>query len=55
MENKEKKHSQNKRWVARIKVRGDRISLGLYDDVSSAHRAYAAAAKKYFGEFAKTE
>lgn len=48
-------HSGLKKWRARIRVRGRYHSLGCYSDLSNAHEAYAAAAKKHFGEFARTE
>lgn len=41
------------RWHARIMVRGNRISLGMYRTAEGAAKAYNEAAKKYFGEFAK--
>lgn len=39
------------KWVARIKVNGTRIHIGRFPDPLSAHAAYCAAAKHYFGEF----
>lgn len=41
-------------WRARIKVNNKEIALGCYKDAIQAAKAYDYAAKKYFGEFAKT-
>lgn len=46
---------RNGRWVARIGVDGRQIHIGKYDTAPEAHAAYAAAARKYHGEFARTE
>lgn len=43
---------RNKKWQARICVNYKDISLGLFLDKEDAARAYNAAARKYFGEFA---
>ena len=43
------------KWYASIKIMGKSKNLGYYNDPEEAHRAYCRAAKKYFGEFAKTE
>ena len=47
-------HKRDKRWRAEIKVDGIRIHLGYYVNAIEAVSAYDQAAKKYFGEFAKT-
>lgn len=44
--------SRNK-WHSKIKVNGRTINLGRFDDEQDAADAYAAAAMKYFGEFAR--
>ena len=41
-------------WVARITVNKNRICLGYFNDVKDAARAYDAAARQYFGDFART-
>ena len=42
------------KWVARIKVNYRYIHLGCYTNKEQAAKAYDCAAKKHFGEFAKT-
>ena len=39
------------KWVAQIGFNGKQIHLGTYPTVALASAAYAAANKKYFGEF----
>ena len=40
------------KWVVQIKVSGRFIHLGYFDDITAAARAYDAAARQHFGEFA---
>ncbi len=41
------------RWKGGIRVRGKLIYLGVFDTPEEAHAAYAEAAKKHFGAFAR--
>lgn len=42
------------KWMARIHVNQKQIFLGYFDRIEDAAAAYAEAANKYFGEFAKS-
>ena len=46
--------SHRNQWVAQIKVRGYRTTIGRYVTEDEAAVAYDAAAIHHFGEFAKT-
>jgi hypothetical protein len=46
-------HRQRKRWTAGIGVDGAFKYLGLFDSPEEAAAAYAVAAEKHFGEFAR--
>lgn len=41
------------RFEARIQVNGKRMDLGTFKEIELARAAYAAAAARYFGEFAR--
>jgi hypothetical protein len=41
------------RFMARIKVRGQTVYLGRFSTEKEAHAAYAAAANRLFGQFAR--
>ena len=45
--------AQKKRWFARIMVHGKRIRLGRFLTREEAASAYALAAEKHAGEFAR--
>jgi AP2 domain-containing protein len=45
---------RDKRWHAQIRVNGRGITLGYFHDEIQAARAYDAAAREHFGEFART-
>lgn len=47
-------HAQDRLWRARIAVNKRNVSLGTYRTVEEAARAYDAAARRYHGEFART-
>lgn len=47
--------SRRKSYQARIRFEGKRVHLGYYATAEAASAAYREAAKKYHGEFARTE
>lgn len=47
-------HSQTQKWRSRINVGRRAIYLGLFETKEAASKAYATAAERYFGEFART-
>ncbi len=47
-------HKRHSLYQAYIKADGKRIHLGYFEDPKEAHVAYVAAAKKYHGEFSRT-
>ena len=46
-------HKVAKKWAAKVHLNGEGIYLGLFLTPQEAHDAYAAAAEKIFGEFAR--
>lgn len=42
----------NKKWVAKIRYRGERKHIGSFDCIHDAAKAYNEAALKYHGEYA---
>lgn len=46
--------TKTNRWVAKIKASDKVVSLGTFKCPLEAAKAYDAAAKKYFGEYART-
>lgn len=47
-------YQKNKKWYARIKIKGKEMYLGSFDDPRDAARAYDDAARTYHGRFART-
>lgn len=45
---------QHRKWVAKLNFGKQQIYLGFYKNPKDAHGAYVAAAKSYFGEFARS-
>ena len=48
-------HKAKGRWCARIGFRGQRKTIGYFDNPLVAHAAYAKAATETFGEFVRVE
>ncbi len=46
-------NKRKRKWESRICVQGQKIWLGLFDTPEAAAAAYAIAAQKHFGEFAR--
>lgn len=44
-------NKKDKKWMARIQIKGEEKYLGNYSTLQEAHIAYIEAAKQYFGEF----
>ena len=42
-----------RKWQAKIEVAGKQIHLGRFESREAAHKAYMAAARRHFGEFAR--
>lgn len=48
-----KRKNGTRMWKAQMRFQGKNLYLGQFPDENEAHRAYADAAKKYRGEFAR--
>lgn len=46
-------HNAGQRWCSQITAEGKHIHLGLFSSKEDAHKAYAEAAIRYHGEFAR--
>jgi hypothetical protein len=49
------RRTQSGKYQARIRVAGKAINIGVFDTESLASNAYFVEAKKYYGEFARSE
>jgi hypothetical protein len=47
-------HKHHKKWYAKININGKHTPLGYFSNPEDAAHAYDEAAKKYHGEFART-
>lgn len=47
-------NKMSKKWQATLQVKSKKVYLGVYDTPEMAAQAYDEAAKKEFGEFART-
>ena len=45
-------HKRDRKWMAYIKPKGKRMYLGYFTDEIDAAKAYDAAAREYFGQYA---
>lgn len=43
--------NSHQKWLAQIKCNGEKVHLGLFDDIEEAYKARLKAEEKYFGEF----
>ena len=43
------------KWAAMVMVNRKAVSLGCYENIEDAAKAYEQGAKRFFGEFAKTD
>lgn len=48
-------NKQQGKWQARVHVNKKSVHLGFFKTPEAAHAAYCEAAKKYYGEFARTQ
>ncbi len=47
-------YKRHKKWCVRITIKGRRFHLGYFDDLVQAALAYDDGARKYHGQFART-
>lgn len=47
-------HKGKQKWRAQLKVNGKKITVGQFENIEDAAKAYEKAAIKYFGDFART-
>lgn len=46
-------YKSSKKWRSQIQINGKKVSLGYFDDIIDAAKAYDICAKTHFGEFAR--